>query len=235
MSESVPVLFKDSQLLAIDKPAGLLVHPSREAPDRRTCLRLAREAAGQHVFPIHRLDRGTSGVLLFALTREAASRLSASFREKTVEKRYLAVVRGWTPEAALIEKPLRATPEKDYAAACSEYRRLAVAEVPRPVGRYATARYSLLEVRTRSGRLHQIRKHLVHVSHPIIGDTIYGDGRHNRFMREHLELRRLLLACVEVRFPHPESGASTVVRAPLAPELTAAFERLGWTDAALGR
>lgn len=235
------ILYHDAHLIAINKPAGLLVH--RSAVDRhetRYALQLLRDQIGQRVYPVHRLDKPTSGVLLFALNPEAAARLTVTFTSREVNKQYLAVVRGHTPEQACIDYPLKeeldaasdalAQADKPAQDAITDYRRLATAELPIPVGRYPSARYSLIEATPRTGRKHQIRRHMKHVFHPVIGDTSHGDGRHNQFFRDHLHCRRLLLAATRLTFPHPDNGRPMTINAPLDREFAAVIERLGWRE-----
>lgn len=189
----ISVLHLDDRYIAVDKPAGLLSTPSSEAPDRVTAMSLARDHLGHYVYPIHRLDRGTSGVLLFGRSSEAASDAQVFFREHRAEKRYLAVVRGWVEEEGEIDYAIEGTREGVKADAVTLYRRLATTELPFPVGRYETARYSLVEARPLSGRRHQIRRHFKHLRHPLLGDREYGDVQHNKFLEERFGTRRLML------------------------------------------
>src|SRR3569623_2121746 len=198
----LPILYRDEHCVAIDKPAGLLVH--RSAVDRHEteyAPQRVRDQIGRRVYPVPRIDKPTSGVLLLALHSVAARRLTAHFTQREVRKTYLAVVRGHAPAEALIDYPLNeeldaaidadAHANKPAQAAVTAYRRLATAEQPHAVGPYASARYSLLEVMPHTGRKHQIRRHMKHVFHPVIGDTSHGDGRHNRFFRELAPRREL--------------------------------------------
>ena len=191
MNETLEVLYRDEHLIAIHKPAGLLVH--RTVLDRnetRFAVQLLRDQIGQYVYPVHRLDRGTSGVLLFALDKEIGKQVSAQFEAQQVDKTYLAVVRGHPPEAGRIDHPLTrqyddyefrpASATNEAQPARTDYRRLAVAELPHQVDIYPTSRYALLELKPTTGRRHQLRRHLKHLAHPIIGDATYGKGRHNR-------------------------------------------------------
>jgi tRNA pseudouridine65 synthase len=248
--EGLPILFRDEHLVAVDKPSGLLVHRSGlDAGEGRNAVRLLCAQLRQPVHPVHRLDRGASGVLLFALTKEAAAALGRSVRERRVERTYLAVVRGRTAETGTIDHALKRVVdpaegrrrERDAGrplrgdeplAAVTHFRRLADVELPYRVDRYPTSRYSLLELRPETGRRHQLRRHLDHLSHPIVGDTTYGKSRHNRLFAERFGAARLLLACVEVSAPHPgRAGERVVVRAPLAPDFAHVLDAVGWTAA----
>lgn len=233
-AEHLPVLYRDADLIAIHKPAGLLVH--RTCLDRRettSALQLVRNQVGKHVYPVHRLDRPTSGVLLFTFSSEAAQAVAAEFAARQVAKTYLAVVRGFLDESGVIDHPLVNEGHAGYQAgpakeAVTEYRRLAEVELPVPVGRYPASRYSLVELHPRTGRRHQLRRHLKHLMHPIIGDIHYGEGRHNRMFRERFDCHRLLLAAVELALTHPATGLPLTVTAPLAADFAAVVEQLGW-------
>ena len=225
-ADALTILYQDEQLVAIDKPAGMLVHPSWIARDEtRSAMMLLRDQIGRWVYPLHRLDRPTSGVLLFALSPEIARLMGEQFSAQRVQKRYLAVVRGYTDPEGLIDHPLqekhdrmtdaKARTDKPPQQARTAYTTLGQAELPWPVAPFATSRYSLLEARPLTGRKHQIRRHLKHLSHPIIGDTSYGKSLHNRLFRDRLGSERLLLAAVSLSFEHPVSAASCQVDALL--------------------
>lgn len=230
------VLHRDDYLVAVDKPPGLLVHRTRIADAETFALQALRDQLGRRVHTVHRLDRPTSGVLVFALTAEAARLLSAQFEAQHVAKRYLAVVRGWPPAAGDIDRPLD-DPEASVPgqraprAALTQYRRLATVELPVAVTRYPTSRYALMEVQPRSGRRHQIRRHFLHIRHPIVGDTTHGEGRHNRFFRERFGLHRLLLHAWRLSFRHPLSGLPVDLEAPLDAQWDRLLAELGWTGA----
>ncbi len=244
MDETLEILYRDEHLVAVNKPAGLLVH--RSPIDRRETqflLQLLRDQLGQRIYPIHRLDKPTSGVLVFGLSSEAAKRTAEAFAERQVRKKYLAVVRGYSAEQGTIDYPLRDEPDQRAAKAPPEeprpartdFRRLATVELPFPVGRYATSRYSLVEAQPLSGRRHQLRRHFKHLSHPIIGDTTHGNGEHNRFFRRQFGCRRLLLAATELSFVHPYSGLPLTVQATLADDFCLVLDSLGWSDAVKSR
>jgi tRNA pseudouridine65 synthase len=235
------ILYRDDQLIAINKPSGLLVHRSRiDRQAQRYALQQLRDQIGQRVYPLHRLDKPTSGVLLFALDPDSARQMMPLFSDGRISKHYLAVVRGYTAETDTIDYPLReeldkmtdagVDPEKPAQAAITRITRLATVELPVAVGRYSTARYSLLSVMPKTGRRHQIRRHLKHIFHPVIGDTTHGDGRHNRFFRRQLTCRRLLLAATEMVFDHPLTRAAVCIRAPLDREFSTVIDSLGWSD-----
>jgi tRNA pseudouridine65 synthase len=236
------LLWCDDHIAAFHKPAGLLVHRSPLEPRAVTyALQLARNILGGHVYPVHRLDRPTSGLLLFARSVDAARSLARAFAAGEVQKRYLAVVRGIPPEAGEVDHPLavepvRNTHRRDGAVpilqqAVTRFRCLASVELPFTVGRYPSSRYSLVEAGPVTGRRHQIRRHFKHLFHPVIGDTTHGEGRHNRFFRESLGCGRLLLAAMELTLPHPATGEELTLTAPLAPDVYALVTRLGWADA----
>jgi tRNA pseudouridine65 synthase len=236
---SLPVLYQDRQLVVVNKPSGLLVHRSdidRHASEN--AMKIVRDQMGQWVYPVHRLDKATSGVLVFALDRETARCMTRLFFDDRISKGYLAIVRGFTPESGRIDHPLKerwdkmtdqkADRDKPGKQAVTEYRRIATVELPHPVGRYSTARYSLLQVTPFTGRNHQIRRHLKHVFHPVVGDTTYGDGKHNDLFRKHLNCHRLLLHANNIEFIHPGNGEKLEIQAPPDLTLSALLDRLPW-------
>jgi tRNA pseudouridine65 synthase len=235
-AEVIPILHHDEHYVVVNKPAGLLVHrTSVDAREPRFLLQTLREQIGCRVHPIHRLDKGTSGIVVFALHAEAANRLSRAFREDRVDKHYVAVVRGYAPKQVVVDWPLRdpidpRATQRNTALrpAVTEVRRLAIAELSTAVGRYTTARYSLVACRPRSGRRHQIRRHLKHLRHPVIGDANYGDLVHNRFFRNTLGVGRLLLAATGIGFEHPYAKTELRIGAPLDECFRRLFQQLGW-------
>ncbi len=235
------LLYRDEYIAAFNKPAGLLVHRSWiDRHETRFAMQMARDMLGRKVYPAHRLDKPTSGVLLFALSPEYAAILTEAFSRGELSKRYLAVTRGIPPESGTIDHPLleeqdRRDPYrqegKDPQEAVTTFRRLASVELPFSVGRYPTSRYSLVEAIPLTGRRHQIRRHFKHIFHPIVGDVNYGEGRHNRFFREELGCHRLLLHAAELTFPHPAGGEQVTVTAPLDEVFAPLLRRLGWGEA----
>jgi tRNA pseudouridine65 synthase len=236
---TLPILYQDEYLVAINKTAGLLVHRTDlDRHETEDAMRTVRDQLGRRVYPFHRLDKATSGVLLFALDPETARRMTQSFTEGKIAKSYLAVVRGFIDEGGRIDHPLseledkmtgqgkeRDTPAKE---AVTDYRRLAAVELPHPVGRYPTARYSLIDASPLTGRGHQIRRHLKHIFHPVIGDTTHGDGKHNELFRKELDCHRMLLHARKVEFAHPCNGRKLSIEAPLDAAFRALLGKLQW-------
>lgn len=237
--KSLPVLFQDDYFVVVNKPAGLLVHRTNiDRHEKAYAMQILRDQLGRWVYPLHRLDKPTSGALAFALDSEAARRMTDVFSAKSIFKSYLAVVRGFTRDQECVDYPLkerldrlgdpRADQDKPAQQAVTEYRRLATVELSYPVGRYATARYSLIKAVPETGRNHQIRRHLKHIFHPVIGDSTYGDGKHNVFFAERFDCRRLLLHAREISFLHPYSGLRISVLAPLDRAFGDILKTLDW-------
>lgn len=192
----------------------MLVHRTWLSQDSHYLLQTVRDQVGRRVFPVHRLDRATSGAIVFGFDPQAARRMAAAFQDKRVEKVYHAVVRGWLSEPLVIDYPLE---DKETGVArkpaVTHVRELLRVELEYAVDRYPTARYALIEARPVTGRRHQIRKHLKHISHPIVGDTTYGKGSHNRFFRDRYGISRLLLTATRLGFVHPYTGRNEVITA----------------------
>ncbi|MFE8069572.1 pseudouridine synthase [Marinobacteraceae bacterium S3BR75-40.1] len=237
-SESLPILYQDQWLVAVHKPAGLLVHRSEiDRRETRFAMAILREQLGRKVFPVHRLDKPTSGILLFALDRDTAASVAIQFENHAVRKRYLTVVRGYPPLGGIIRHPLsvkddrrsRKTLDVENQSALTCYHRLARAELPFAVDkRYPASRYSLVALHPRTGRRHQLRRHMKHISHPIIGDSTYGKGNHNRFFRDQFNVDRLLLAATNLQLKHPVTGEALHLEAKPSQDFQTALEALGW-------
>jgi tRNA pseudouridine65 synthase len=219
---TLTVLYGDDRLSIVDKPSGLLVHRGW-GTDAVVAMTLLRDQLGRVVYPVHRLDRGTSGALAFALDAEAARLLHALFEGGLARKRYLALVRGVPPESGVVDHPIPNKPGGPRVEARTAFRRLATVE-----------RFSLVEAQPLTGRLHQIRRHLKHLGHPLVGDVNYGRGEINRLFRERYGLHRLALHARELSFAHPFTGAPLDVRAPLPEDLRGPLARLGFPEEALG-
>ena len=224
-SPDLEILYQDEWLVAVNKPSGLLVHRSwLDSHATEFALQKVRNQIGQYVYPVHRLDRPTSGVLLFALDKESARDLMLQFSQHSTDKRYLAVVRGHLQDGEL-DYPLKekldkiadkqAQQDKPAQEAFTRYRCLKQTELPIAVRPYSSSRYSLMELIPRTGRKHQLRRHMAHLRHPIVGDTSHGDGKHNAMFRDNFACRRLLLHAAYLSFKHPKTGNLIEIDAPL--------------------
>ena len=207
----LPLLWQDEHLVAVYKPAGWLVHRTGlDAGETRFVLQTLRDQLGRHVHPVHRLDKGTCGVLVMALHAQAARQLGQAFAGQAVRKRYLALVRGWAPESAEVDHPLRpedAAPDAPPQQARTRIACLARLELPQASdARFATTRASLVLAEPATGRRHQVRRHLKHLAHPIIGDATHGKGPLNRWWAQQLGLPRLWLHAWQLQLPHPAGG-----------------------------
>lgn len=235
------ILFEDEHIIAINKPSGLLVHPSWIAPRHTPNLAsmLKQYFEGGSPYTIHRLDRPTSGVILFGKNKHVAQLMNEQFAERKVEKTYLCMVRGYTDEQGTIDYPLKeqldkiadkyADQDKPAQDAVSHYRCLATVEIDMPVGRYEKSRYSLVEVKPETGRKHQIRRHMKHIFHPIVGDTKHGDNKHNKALRQHYDLQRLMLMARHLSFTHPVTNQVMEFTAPLDSYCSVLFAEFGWS------
>ena len=219
MESDLIILYQDDHFIAINKPAGIFVHRTKLAFQEKSCMQILRNQLNLWVYPVHRLDRATSGALLFALNPKAASKISNLFQQRKVNKKYIAVVRGFTEKTEVLNYPIRNDKNKNPVEAITYYKLKSTIELKHPVGRYQTARYSLVEIKPETGRRHQIRKHFARISHPIIGDVSYGDGAHNHFFRDHFGLNRLMLFAISVGFEHPYSKKSISIRAKLPTDI----------------
>ncbi len=223
---TLPIIYQDDDIIAIHKPAGLLVHKSPiDKHETRYAMQMLRDQIGQWVYPLHRLDRPTSGVLLFGLSSEVAKAMGEQFTQHSIQKTYWAIVRGYIAEHGVIDHPIKPSADfksdkariarKEAQEAVTEFRCLARTELPYCVDRFPSSRYSLVELSPKTGRKHQLRKHLKHLSHPIIGDPKYGKSRHNNFFKQHCNAHRLLLASTHIGFSHPTHHQWVDIHAPV--------------------
>jgi tRNA pseudouridine65 synthase len=221
LAEELTILYQDDDVVVVNKPSGLLVHRGW-GRDRVVAMTVTRNRVGKHVYPVHRLDRPTSGALVFALHKDAARGLAQGFERGDIDKRYVALVRGITPEEGVIDHPVPKTPKGKRVDAVTEFRRL-----------FTFERYSLVEARPKTGRLHQIRRHLRHITHPLVGDVNYGVGDLNRLFRERFDLWRLALHAAELGFAHPMTGEPVRCKAPYPDDLAEPLRKMGVPEALL--
>jgi tRNA pseudouridine65 synthase len=224
------ILYQDTYFIAIQKPSGILVHRTGISEDRIFVLQELRNQLGRHLYPVHRLDRGTAGVLIFAFDSAAAKALQATLESPATIKTYLAIVRGWLPPEGVIDHPLEKDATGELQTALTSYRCLAHAELPIPVDRYATSRYSLAAIQLHTGRMHQIRRHFAHVRHPVLGDRKRGDRHHNRMWEEHFGMVGMRLLAWRLEMVHPFSGERMVFQAETEEGMLQALDMLGWEE-----
>jgi tRNA pseudouridine65 synthase len=213
---SIELLHVDDDVVVANKPSGLLVHRGWDNDEDVAMFRV-RDALASYVFPVHRLDRGTSGALVLARTKEAARTLALAFEEGRVHKEYLALVRGVAPDEGVIDSPVPKSEDGPRVPAKTSFRRVAASP---------TDRCSLVLAMPATGRLHQIRRHLRHITHPLVGDVAYGSGVINRHYRATYNLHRLALHAHALRFEHPTTGVPLRIEAPMPDDLGNALRAL---------
>lgn len=229
---ALEVCYLDDHLAVVNKPAGLLAHRSGLAAyETEFLLDRLREQLGRRCHLIHRLDRATSGALLVAFEPTIARLLGEQFMSRAVSKTYLAIARGHVDDQGCIDHPLDAPGKPHAKAAITHYRRLASIELPIALGRYDSVRYSLLALQPETGRYRQLRRHLKHISHHLIGDTSHGEGRHNRLFRIEFGVHRMLLHAWRLRFEHPVLATAMTIEAPLDVEWRKILHRFNWQSA----
>lgn len=208
-SSIIDVIYEDDSLIAINKPHGLLVHRSRIAADvTEYALQLVRDYIGQYVYLAHRLDRKTSGVLLFSKTKEANSQINTLFRERNIEKKYIAIVRGYIDQNGKIDYPL--TENDKTQEALTHYQLNQRFEIPLALGHFETSRYSLVDLHPTTGRYHQLRKHMKHIFHPILGDRPHGCNKQNKLWKENFDMTSMMLHASELKFEYPLGNEITI-------------------------
>ena len=220
------ILYQDEHIVAINKPHNLLVHRSPIAADESVfALQLLRDQLNCWVNPCHRIDRKTGGVLLFSLSKEADRAMQMKFENREIDKKYLALVRGYLPEQGMTDRPL----ENDKGVmkdALTHYRCLQQLELDIAVSRYPKSRYSLAEIMPETGRTHQIRRHFAQMRHYLIGDKTHGDCKHNKMFEEKFGLNTMLLHAKELTFKHPFTQENITITAPLQMGFSVILEKI---------
>ena len=222
------ILYQDEYIIAINKPSGLSVHKSFYARDAKifAIQELRNQIGGQHVYPIHRLDRKTSGVLLFALDKEALKIMNDRFATREVEKKYLAILRGWSPDELTIDYDLT-NDDGVKQNAITYFRRLQKAEIELEFNNHPTSRYSLVEAIPETGRMHQLRKHFKHILHPILGSRPHGCNKQNKLWLENFELKGMMLHAHQLVFNHPITNEQIILNATINEEFEKVADILG--------
>ncbi|QHV94965.1 pseudouridine synthase [Spirosoma endbachense] len=225
-SQPLTLLYQSDDLVAINKPHGLLVHRSPIASDASEfAVQMLRDQLGQRVYPVHRLDRKTGGVLLFALTDTMNSAMQQQFAEGEISKTYLAIVRGYTADEQIIDYPLRRD-DGVLQDAVTFLKTRQRTEIPLPFGKHATSRYSLVELTPTTGRMHQLRKHMAHILHPIIGDRPHGCNKQNKLFLENFGMNTMLLHASRIQFKHPQTSEEITITAPYQTEFNRMWSTL---------
>lgn len=233
------ILYQDEYLVAVNKPAGLFVHRSFMDKDEIFfALQLIRDQIGQYVYPLHRLDRPTSGVLLFALSQDVARKMGQAFTDNLIDKTYYALTRGHLLGSGTIDYPLKekldkigdkySNTDKLPQDAMTEYQSILTASLAKPLGRYNSVRYSLIRLKPTTGRRHQLRRHLAHLRHPIIGDINYGDNKQNPFFIEEFGFKRLMLIAKTISFNHPIHKTKITISCDFDEQWQETFKKLSW-------
>lgn len=227
--------YADEDLVVIEKPAGILVHPptfgreSAETPRNWDLIRILRHQYQKKIYPVHRLDRATSGIMVFAFNTETAAVLQNQFKEKNIKKEYFCLVRGWIPDQGLINEPLSARLDGGKVLDClTHFESVFRFELKVPSGKFETSRFSMVKVNPETGRLHQIRRHFRKIAHPLIGDTVHGDGHQNRIWRELTKDQRLYLKATRLEFSHPNTGENLSYHSRWNPSWRRMFEVAGF-------
>lgn len=219
LTDLLPILYQSGELVAINKPHGLLVHRSPMANDATEfAVQRLRDQLGQRVWPVHRLDRKTGGVLLFTLSEAMNSTMQQQFMDGRVYKTYLAIVRGHTPDTQTIDYALRHLDTGALQEAITHLKTIQRTEIPLPFGKHTTSRYSLVELTPTTGRMHQLRKHMAHILHPIIGDRPHGCNKQNKLFLEQFSMNTMLLHAQQLAFRHPVTLEEIVINAPVQSE-----------------
>lgn len=223
------IVYQDEHIIAINKPHGLLVHRSKIADDATEfALQILRDQIGKHVSPVHRLDRKTSGLLLFAFEKDVEIAMHKQFQEGLVEKKYLAILRGYAPEQMTIDYPL-AKENGTMQDAVTIFKTLQKAEIDVAFGKHPTSRYSLVEAAPTTGRMHQLRRHFAHIFHPIIADRKHGCNKQNKFFKEQFEMTTMLLHASELVFKHPVTEIEVKLHANLHDEFKRVMKLMNFT------
>jgi tRNA pseudouridine65 synthase len=229
---NISICYEDEYIIAVSKPCNVLVHHShmaRNMGDEPTLIDLLKEQYNQKYYPLHRLDRKTSGVILLVKKREDVKVFQDLFKQNKIQKTYYALVRGFTPEKGVIDSPVKGRDANVYREAMTVYSKRAQVCLSIPVHPYLNSRYSLLELKPQTGRLHQLRIHLNKISHPIVGDPKYGDRFHNRMFEREFGLSKLFLHASMLCFVHPLTKIEIKIKAAFPVDWLEVAKRFSWS------
>lgn len=230
---NLKIVFKDQHLLCIYKPNNVLVHHafhSRNVADDNSLLQIIQNEIGIKTYPIHRLDRKTSGIILLAKEKEYVSKFQELFTNNQIQKTYFGVVRGFAPDKKIIDSPVKGRDAKVYKDALTHLKTVEKITLDIPVKPYDSSRYSLVELSPKTGRMHQLRVHCNKISHPLIGDTKYGDKNHDMMFAENFGWKNLFLHAGQLKFTHPFSSRKMSLRASFPNDWIALFDEFDWKN-----
>lgn len=227
------IIFEDAYCMCVHKPNNMVVHHayhSRSVADEMSLLQLIQEVKGLKVYPIHRLDRKTSGLILLAKETQYVSEFQTLFTENTIEKIYYGVVRGFSPEVKIIDSPVKGRDANVHKEAVTHLKTLAQVVLDIPVKPYDSSRYSLVELKPKSGRMHQLRVHTLKISHPLIGDSKYGDKNHDLMFEVNFGWKNLFLHAGKLTFQHPFSKENLTLEAGFPTDWISLFQEFSWSN-----
>ena len=230
---SLEIIYQDSYCLLVTKPNNVLVHHahhSRNKIDEKSLMQLIEDQLGTRYFPIHRLDRKTSGIILLATKKEYVSTFQALFTNKKIKKIYYGVVRGYSQDNRIIDSPVKGRDALVYKEAESHLKRLDKIELNIPVKPYDSSRYSLVELTPTTGRMHQLRIHMNKLSTPLINDAKYGDKNHDTMYGEQFGWTNLFLHAGSLAFTHPFSNQKLVLKSSFPDDWIQLFDKFSWKN-----
>ena len=240
LDKPLTILYRDEHLIAVHKPEGLLVHRSNiDKSETQFLLQMLRDQVGEYLYPIHRLDKPSSGLILFGFNACVTAHIKKQMESNTATKEYLLICRGYTPDSGIIDHPLKPIDDfksktqrvkntKPSQEAVTEFTRLDTIELDVEVDKYPCSRYSLVQAKILTGRRHQIRRHMKHISHPIIGCPKYGKSVHNRYFADTYQVPRLLLHAYKMTLEHPVSGQPLTILSKPQGSFKSLIDRFGW-------
>ncbi|WP_435414976.1 pseudouridine synthase [Polaribacter aestuariivivens] len=230
---SVAIVFEDEYILCVSKPNNMLVHHafhSRNVADEVSLLQEIEKEKGYKTYPIHRLDRKTSGIILLAKKKEYVSKFQELFTNNEIEKTYFGIVRGFAPATKTIDSPVKGRDANVHKDALTHLKTLAQITLDIPVKPYDSSRYSFIELKPKTGRMHQLRVHTNKISHPLIGDPKYGDKNHNVMFEENFNCSHLFLHAGILQFTHPFSLENLILKASFPEDWVMLFEKFSWKN-----